>query len=425
MTSCSSLKSKRVNKQLAGKIHSSKVFNQYFLGFQLYDLENKRSVYEVNSHKYFTPASNTKVFTLYASLRFLADSLKAFHYKVKSDSLFLWGTGDPSFLHPSLPKNPYVLSFLDSFEGPIIFSNSNYSNQRFGPGWAWDDFPYYFSAETSAMPIYGNYISIKNDAPFGMVISPGPFKDSIRFVYSEKELANNPFNRNESSNQVNIPLLSPGAEKKIPIHFQKHLLQKLLSDTLHKNIFQESLPYDTTSQFIYSIPKDSVLKTMMHESDNFMAEQLLLMVGDEKLHDLNTAATIAYVKNELFQDYPDELIWKDGSGLSRYNLFTPATMVKLLADLYHHYPEKRLFHLFPAGGLQGTIENWYKSINENTPYIFAKTGTMSNNHCLSGYIIANSGKRFAFSFMHNNYPFGSSKTKGPMTTILEFIRDNY
>ena len=64
-------------------------------------------------------------------------------------------------------------------------------------------------------------------------------------------------------------------------------------------------------------------------------------------------------------------------------------------------PGERLFHIFPAGGKSGTIEKWYGGKAE--PYVFAKTGTLSNKHCLSGYIKTESGRLLIFSFMHNNY----------------------
>ena len=60
---------------LARQFESSSTLNSYFYGFSLYDPELQQTLFEVNGDKYFTQASNTKVYTLYTSLLHLPDSL--------------------------------------------------------------------------------------------------------------------------------------------------------------------------------------------------------------------------------------------------------------------------------------------------------------------------------------------------------------
>ena len=157
----------------------------------------------------------------------------------------------------------------------------------------------------------------------------------------------------------------------------------------------------------------------MQESDNFIAEQLLLLCANALFDTLEVSKTIKYAKDSLLSDLPDQANWVDGSGLSRYNMFTPRSIVYLLTDLYKKIPQERLFHIFPAGGKSGTISTRYNGVTK--PYIYAKSGTLRNKHCLSGYLIAKSGKVLIFSFMHNNYPNGSADHKVEMDKVLKAI----
>ena len=76
----------------------------------------------------------------------------------------------------------------------------------------------------------------------------------------------------------------------------------------------------------------------------------------------------------------------------------------------------------PAGGQSGTLKNYYDA---QTPYIYAKTGSLSNNHSLTGLLITKSGKMLTFSFMNSNYVVSSSTLKAAMEEVLILARDNF
>ncbi|MCC6723389.1 MAG: D-alanyl-D-alanine carboxypeptidase, partial [Saprospiraceae bacterium] len=120
-------------------IEESELFNRAFTGFMLYDPAEGKTLYEHNSDKYYTPASNTKILTLYASLRTLGDSIPALQYSKQGNLLVFWGTGDPSFLNPHLTQNPQVFEFLKNSKEQLLFCPANYRDKRFGSGWMWDD----------------------------------------------------------------------------------------------------------------------------------------------------------------------------------------------------------------------------------------------------------------------------------------------
>ncbi|CAL67711.1 D-alanyl-D-alanine carboxypeptidase [Christiangramia forsetii] len=421
--SCSAIK--KTNKEIETDFHESPVFKKGYAGFALYDPAIDKMLYTHNAEKYFTPASNTKLFSLYTGLKILGGSIPALKYTTVGDSLIFKGTGDPSFLNPELPKS-HVWNFLKNSDKKLFYAPPVFKEKRLGSGWAWDDYDSYYSAEKIDFPIYGNLIEIKFEKGASKPsIKPGLLSDSIHAIKPAK-VKNKYVQREIASNKMeyqNFPREEDFTQN-IPFNFSSELIVKLLSDTLNRKVEiyrgdTKTLKFNKT---LYSVPGDSIYKRMMQVSDNFIAEQILLMAADKISDSLKTSIAIDYMKENYLGDLLDEAKWVDGSGLSRYNLFTPRSMIKLIEKIEKEMPKEELFKILAAGGESGTLKNYYKA---ETPYIYAKTGTLRNNHSLSGFLITKSGKTLIFSFMNSNYTVPTSELKQGMTRILEMIRDNY
>ena len=395
-------------------LDTNPVFKDSFTGFVLFDPEKNDTLFNHQGAKYFTPASNTKLFTFYVANRILDDSLVAFRYQLKGDSIWLWGTGDPSFLNPDLPKSK-VYEFLSGKNIHLV--RDKFDEPVYGPGWAWDDYSGSYQRVKASFPIYSNAVNISWDSVSDQaVVSPYGFADSVSFggLKTSREI---------SSNQITV---SDYWLKKdtlsIPIYGSPSLFQSLWSDTLSTPVNWVDHFESTDNKKMHSIPADSAYKRMLQISDNFIAEQLILQCSYELFGELNSSETLKLLADSLLSDLPQVPIWIDGSGLSRYNLFTPQSVVVLLHKIYQEVGMERIRRLFPAGGTSGTIEKYYQS---DPPYIYAKTGTLRNNHTLSGYLIAESGRTLIFSFMHNHYITGSSVIKNEMEKLLDQIRMKY
>ena len=391
-------------------------FDNHLTGFMLYDLDSQTFQYEKNSEKYFIPASTVKLFTFYASMMVLSDSTTLLRYLPRGDNVVIWGTGDPSWGYDPLPQ-PRLKVFFDRYK-KIYFSESNWNDDAFGYGWQWDDYYFSYSAEKSAFPIYGNLVSAVNinNKP---VLSPSYFRDKISI--SEKRMRN--IQRDFHSNRFYYnPRTYSGRKYKVPFITSHQLFAELAGAELKKEIIpsKESLrPQHFILKGGRTVP---LYREILQESDNFIAEQLLLMVSDELFQELNTGKAIDYIKKTYLFDLPDEPQWVDGSGLSRHNLVTPRTMIALTEKIYQILPDDLLFDLLPKGGVNGTLKNNYKAV---VPYIFAKSGTISNNHSLVGYIKTRKNKLYAFAFMNNNYPYKASQVRSQMEKVFLYIRDNY
>src|SRR5262245_32605672 len=70
------------------------------LGISIYEPATDKYWYNYQGDKYFVPASNTKIPTCYAAMKYLGDSLKCFLSMENDTAILILPTGDPTFLHP-------------------------------------------------------------------------------------------------------------------------------------------------------------------------------------------------------------------------------------------------------------------------------------------------------------------------------------
>ncbi|MES2873080.1 MAG: D-alanyl-D-alanine carboxypeptidase [Bacteroidota bacterium] len=406
-------------------IRNSPVLQQHFTGFALYDLRKKKMIAEENGEKYFTPASNTKLFTFYAGLKLLKDSIAGLQYIDRGDSLIFWGTGDPTFLNADY-KNQPVLDKLKSSTKKVYWATGRYTSPFYGTGWTYDDYNEYYQPEMSELPVYGNIVKFWNDGK--QLVSFPEFRTSISFrllTDTQKKTAGFRIYRDILTNDFHRPPV--GA----PVNYRQVVPFKVTTDAV-SNILEHTIPnfsgtvnkglpdqYSTWN----SIPADTLYRNMLLPSDNFIAEQLLLNIAAANGLEMNTAVVIDYVKKNFLQDLPDKPLWVDGSGLSRQDLFTPRSIIRLCEKIYEEVgDEKRLFNMLPNGGKTGTLRNLYKS---DEPFVFAKTGSLSNNHNQSGFLVTKKGTKLIYSFMNNNFVRPTADVRNEMERIITQIHNNY
>lgn len=415
LSSCSS------TKQTPENFEQSPIFKQGLHGIAVFDPVENKLIYEYNAEKNFTPASNIKLFTFYTGLKLLKDSVPALHYVVRNDSLVFWGTGDPSLLNPDLPESR-VLDFFTQRKEQLFYLPPPVEEKYFGPGWAWDDYNSSYSVERTSFPVFANRVNFKShEGNPKLVASPGIFGDSINIDQSSlrgvrRDIEKNNFRFNPRYNNRNL-------NQNVPFKYSSQLVVNILKDTLEKEIsIIRNFPIETGKfNTLYSIHVDSMYKRMMEVSDNFIAEQILLMAAQSLTDTLSANIAIDHMLKTHLQDLPDEPQWVDGSGLSRYNLVTPRTMIALLLKIREEVPQHRLFNILATGGVSGTLKNNYLAAE---PYIFAKTGTLRHNHSLSGFLKAKSGKILIFSFMNSNYTVPTNDLKSQMELILRQFYEN-
>lgn len=411
-------------QKVSKAIQSSEQLQSYQVGFVLYDPEKQQTIYQKDAHKYFTPASNTKLFTLYAGLKITPDSIPSLRYVERGDSLIFWGTGDPSLLHGSL-KGTKAIEMLKATNKKLYFASGRYTGRFYGRGWGWDDYNYYYQPEISEMPLYGNVVQVNATTQGGVDISPKTL-GACFVADSTAKTSSYYVRRNHSENKFNYPLLKApkNYSQQIPFKTSVPLTLSLLADTLQKEVQVIDYKMPKDAKTVYSSKSDDVFRQLMLPSDNFVAEHLLLTYADRLGLDLNAPTVIAAIQEKYLSELPDRPKWADGSGLSRGNLFTPRSIIKLLMLIKDEVnDQQRLFSLFPAGGKTGTLRTVYPSTD--TPFVYAKTGTLGGVHNQSGYVLTKKGKLLLYSFMNNNYVQPTAEIRKEMVRVVTYIHENF
>jgi D-alanyl-D-alanine carboxypeptidase/D-alanyl-D-alanine-endopeptidase (penicillin-binding protein 4) len=405
------------------------------VGISIYDPSANTYIYNYEGDKYFVPASNTKLFSLYAGMKYLGDSLVGIRYIERDTAILILPSGDPTLLHPDFARQP-VIDFLKNKNRHLYVSDAGWKEQALGAGWSWDDYNDDYMPERSPLPVYGNTIKWiqakqaqeKQDSQF----------DATPSVYSVPEVDwKVRFNTESTSGKFfvkrkkdeNIFEITEGTEKyKVQeIPFVTNGLESaliLLKDTLGKEVYPlKGMPtYDPRlPKVVHSRPVDSLFRPMMYRSDNFFAEQTLLMVSNERLGIMNDEKIIDTLLKTDFRGLPQKPGWVDGSGLSRFNLFTPQDFVWLLNAMKNEFGLERMKTILPTGGT-GTLGRYYK---QDSGYIYAKTGSLSGVICLSGYLLTKKNKLLIFSVLVNNHRGSVSAIRTEVAAFLYYIRKTY
>lgn len=128
------------------------------------DTSTGQTLYDRNGDRRLIPASNTKLLTSTAALELLGPGHR-FTTDVRttgkrrggllSGNLYLRGGGDPTMLAADYDALAAQVAAdgVRVVTGTLIADDSRYDRTRLGPDWTWDDEPYYYAAQVSALTV--------------------------------------------------------------------------------------------------------------------------------------------------------------------------------------------------------------------------------------------------------------------------------
>lgn len=411
---------KQIARSAKEKVFSDSSLRTAHAGISVYEPATGKYWFNYGGDKYFVPASNTKILTCYVAMKYLGDSIAGLEYALDDSFLVFRGTGDPTLLHPDYKSQP-VINFLKQQQKKLVIGKANFTANRWGSGWSVNDITASYAPERSEIPVYGNTIRISKKGDSVIALPPldasqlqmaEPTNWRINF---ERPSLNENFFTAVRSNQ-NFTW------REIPFVTGNHMSAFVyLMDTLRKEILLSTVPESGNWKKLYSRHTDSLLKRLMHRSDNFFAEQSLLMVSNELFGVMNDAKIIDTILKTDFKDLPQRPRWADGSGLSRYNLFTPQDFVFILNKMKNEFGMDRIKEIFPTGN-EGTLNNYYV---KESGFIYAKTGTLSGVVALSGFLYTKKNKLLIFSVLVNNHQASAAQVRKAIEKFITGLREQY
>ncbi|MFO8232059.1 MAG: D-alanyl-D-alanine carboxypeptidase/D-alanyl-D-alanine-endopeptidase [Longimonas sp.] len=417
------------------------------------NLKTNEVMVDYRSEATMLPASTVKVLTSAAALDLLGPD---FQYETVLTAtgpvrdgciqghVVLHGSGDPSFGATQPTASVFTnwaeglaQTGIECITGNVIGNGTRFDKPSMGPGWSWDDASYKYAAQHSALSYHGNVIDIAIRAtPRDEQPRVRWEPDSTSYVTISQQLERRSAGSSLSRSYERLPGQNViDVEGEIPVGRATRFQVTVDNPTVFSAyVFNEALQRagvrvegqatswrvldarptirDTLTS-AFSPPLSDLVQTMNTESNNLYAEQLLHTLGAEAHGDSldaeGTRERGLHLVRSLIEQVggdPDRLRLVDGSGLSRYNLISAKMLVRVLAYMHTH-PDPDVRRAFvdslPVGGQNGTLEYRFRRASAARGNVRAKTGTLSNNSSLAGYVTSFEGTPFAFALMANNH----------------------
>lgn len=439
-------------------------------GICVISLANGAVVFQRDAEKLFTPASNMKIYTTGVALDLLGADYRwrtSVYSSAQPDAggrvngdLILYGRGAPDLVANSNDASKGSLTGLADqlyqkgirrIDGNIVGDESYFRGDPLGDGWQWTDLQWYFGAEASALSINGNEVDV-NIVPSDKSAEPPTVKISNaqanvvvqnRMALVEKD--GRPtvgLHRGLSDNNLEVwgefAPTGKGFGVRLSVHNPALWAARLFLEALKARGIvvggeaqsrnaraPQSDRFDPAKAvelaFVTSQPLSEIVKKTNKESVNLNAELILRTLGRERGEIAAGPEPVGREREDDESGLAVLRVWlsraavpsanvalHDGSGLSRLDLVTPETSARLLVAMSKTASAAVFKDSLPIAGRDGTLAGRLRNLSDR---VWAKTGSLTYDNSLSGYVTTEKGELLAFSIMCNDQTGRDASTR--------------
>ncbi|MED4205458.1 D-alanyl-D-alanine carboxypeptidase/D-alanyl-D-alanine-endopeptidase [Neobacillus mesonae] len=408
------------------------------VGYEVYSLNDKKTIAAYHAENTFVPASIFKLLVTATAVskwpKDMTIPTKVFttgnvsNSGVLNGDIILKGYGDPTLTVKKLETLAKSLADqgIHKVNGNIVVDDSIFDDQLLGEEWMWDDEPYSYTTQLSALSVRENTVNVNvkpgkdiGEAPT-VTVTPAP--DFVTVVNKAKTVEGNKtsltIDRTLGKNEIAISgsigkdYSANGYTVTRTIHDPAPFTGTVFRDLLaaqgitfkNKSTVLKGKTTDDArlAAAVESEKLEEILTIMVKDSNNFYAEMLTKLLGAKEGDTGSTVAGIDVIHHFLVNDLgiDDEFIQKDGSGLTRLDHISPHAYIQLLNSMFDRPERDRFISFLPIAGKDGTLKNRMKGTAAEGN-VKAKTGSMSGVNSLAGYVTAKNGHAFAFSILLN------------------------
>ncbi|MEU4291542.1 D-alanyl-D-alanine carboxypeptidase/D-alanyl-D-alanine-endopeptidase [Kribbella sp. NPDC026596] len=411
------------------------------------DATTGETLYDRNGDQRMLPASNTKLFTSTAAMHTLGPSYR-FHTDVLATAsvrggklngdLYLKGYGDPTALesdYAGLAKQLRAAG-VRRVEGDLVADDTYFDHVRLGDTWSWDDEPFYYSAQISALTLapntdYDSGTAIVESLPGATAGAPAklslvPANGVIKLVSTATTGAAGSANtlsieRDHGTNIVrvtgSVPLGASVGQEWVTV-WEPELYA---ADVFRRALAAQGIQVDgriknaatpTTARQLArdeSMTVGELMTPFLKLSNNMHAETLVKAMGAVVEAEGSWSAGLGVVTDyaQSIGVNTSRIRLSDGSGLSRKVNVTADSVTDVLIGAQKEPWWQQWYDALPiAGNPQRFVGGTLRSRMLNTPAannLHGKTGSLTGVTALSGYVTNKDGRKLVFSMISNNY----------------------
>jgi len=413
---------------------------------QIVEVESGRAVAERNPHLPLSPASNMKLFTTAAAIDLLEPSFEVeTGVYVRGDidasgtlngDVKIVGRGDPTIggrFHDGAATavlqewaSDLKRAGVKNITGDLILEYGYMDTEYIHPTWPADQLVNWYEAPISAFSMQEGCVEVRvlpSRVGQPCVVQLEPPTSYVRIENSCRTGRGLPFiTRHRGSNTVivrgGVPARSGATEVFVTVENPVHYFAAVTNETFQRAGIRIMGKVALTARdgrpdwrlvSKHTTPLSILIYVINKKSQNHYAEQVLKMIGAEERKQGSWAAGNAEVKEWLTTKIgvpANEFHPVDGSGMSRDNRASASAFIQLLRYMWKSPWREEFVSSLPY---TGDPDSKFGNRLRRPPFarqIYAKTGYISGVIGLSGYVHAQSGKVYAFSFIFNRYRVG-------------------